>query len=124
MRYIKALNLNILEQERGACLEEVPCGITGKPSMTQRFGGPRVRVDRHAESAAEHFQTCHVIAMFMRDQNAIEACGGDPRPLEPLRKLTRYKSGINPDGSTSSTDQRAIPSTTAAKDRHTKHGGY
>src|ERR1700732_4993797 len=123
MRYIKALNLNILEQERGACLEEVPCGITGKPSMTQRFGGPRVRVDRHAESAAEHFQTCHVIAMFMRDQNAIEACGGDPGELEPLRNLTRAKSGINEDPALACSDQSAIASTTAAKDRQTKHGG-
>ena len=88
-----------------------------------RLGGLRVRVNGDVEFAAKHFETANVIAMFMREQDAIELFGIHPALLKAQNDLARAQATIDQNFAMIGGDERAVSGTAAPEHRQTEHAG-
>jgi hypothetical protein len=85
------------------------------------FSGERVTINRDVEFAAKHFQAANMIAVFVREQNAIELVGSDAALFQPQDELARTESAINEDFAVIGGDKGAISRAAAAEHGQTEH---
>ena len=97
MRHVKALNLDVLKQEREPWLEQIPSGILSKPTVAQRFRSPEIGIDRNAKSPAKNLEPGNMVVVLMCNQDAVQARRVDTRRFEALRDLSRAEPGIYQD---------------------------
>jgi len=97
MRHVKALNLDILQQERDACLEQIPSGIISQPAVAQRFRSPEIGINRNAKSPAKNLEPGNMVVVLVCNQDAVQARRVDTRRFEALRDLSRAEPGIYQD---------------------------
>ena len=62
-----------------------------------------------------------MIAMFVRQEDAIELLGSDPAEREAHNELTRAQSAIDQNPAMIGRDERAVPGAAAAEHRETEH---
>ena len=86
-----------------------------------RFGGERIAINRHGEFAAKNFEPANVIAVFVREQDAIELFGRHAALFETQNDLARAQSAIDENFAVIGRDQRAIPGAAAAEHGETEH---
>src|SRR5438067_1236432 len=70
---------------------------------------------------AEHFEPANMIAVFVRQEHAIELPRRDPALLEPDHDLPRAQSTIDQDPAMIGRDQGAIPRAAAAEHGQSEH---
>ena len=93
-------------------------------AAADRFRGQGIAIDRHVKLPAEHFQTADVIAMFVRQEHAIELRGRHPAKREPHDELARAQAAIDEQSAVIGHDQRAISRAAAAEHREAEHARY
>ena len=62
-----------------------------------------------------------MIAVLMRNKDAVEACRTDAKGLKSEGNLSRTETGVDKDPASVGGDQRAVPRAATAKHRQTKH---
>ena len=65
-----------------------------------------------------------MVAMFVREQDAIELFGGHSALLQPQHDLSRAQSAIDQKLAMIGRDQRAVARTPAPQHRETEHAPY
>src|SRR5205809_7273216 len=70
---------------------------------------------------AEHFEPANMIAVFVRQEHAIELPRRDSALLEPDHDLSRAESVIDQDPAMIGRDQGAIPRAAAAEHGQSEH---
>jgi hypothetical protein len=83
--------------------------------------GLRGRENRHWILFQENLEPFHMIAVFVRQEDAAKRCRIDPEVSEPQRELFRAQSGIDHQTHATALDDRRVSATTAAKHRETNH---
>src|SRR6266568_2178597 len=125
MRHGKSLDENVADGElgTGAKNSPVPMSIQGVIAP-DRFGSECVAVNRHGQFPAENFEATNVIAMLVREQNAIEILWVHAALLESKRNLSRAQSAINQNFAVVGRNQRTIPGAPAPEHGQTEHDRY
>jgi hypothetical protein len=95
-----------------------------RTTAAHRFGGLRIRVNRHVQFPAENFEAANVVPMFVREQNAVELLGQHAALLQPENDLARAQSAIDQNLAMIGRNQRTISGTAAAEHRQTEHELY
>ena len=87
------------------------------------FRGERVAINRHIKFAAKHFEPANMIAVLVREQNAIKLLGPHLALGETERELPRAQSTINQQPAMIGRDQCAVAAAAAAEHGQTEHAG-
>ena len=87
-----------------------------------RFCRQRIAINRHIKFAAENFESADMIAMFVREKDAIELLRRDTALLQTQDQLPRAQPAIDKNLAMISCDQRAVSRAPAAEHRQAEHG--
>ena len=121
VRHRKRLDMDIADRKIRSGPEQPPVSMPRKNAAADRFRGEGIAVDGNSVFPAEHFEPANVIAMFVREENAIELARGDSALFEPQDELTRAQSTINEQPAMIGRDKRAISGAAAAEHGETEH---
>src|SRR5205085_11262388 len=89
MRNRKSLDQNVANSEFRPSAEETPVAVFAQNLATDRFCRLRVAINWNGEFATENFQPANMIAMFMREQHAIELIWFETTLCQPHHDLAR-----------------------------------
>ena len=121
MRDRKSLDGDIADGKFRAGPEQAPVAMRCERSASNRFRGKRVAINRHLIFAAEHFEPANMIAMFVREQDAIELFRRDPAKRETIHDLPRAQSAIDQEPAMIGRDQGRISGAAASEHGQTEH---
>ena len=88
---------------------------------SDRFGGEGVAENRNGKFTAEHFEAADVVAMFMREKNAIQLRWCDATLFQAQSQLSRAQSAVDENLAVIGGEQRAISGTATAEHGQTEH---
>ena len=81
-----------------------------------------IAINRQIKFAAENFKSANVIAMFVREQHAVELIRRDAALGQTQYQLPCAQSAIDKNLAMISCDQRTVPRAPAAKHGQAEHG--
>ncbi len=90
-------------------------------AATNRFGRKRIAINWDAKFPAKHFQAANVIAVFVRNEHAIELFRRDAAKREPQDELARAQSAIDQKPAMIGREQGRIPRAAASEHREAEH---
>ena len=123
VRHGKRLHGDVTDRELRARSKNSPLAMLfEQPIVPDRFGRQRVAINRYVEFAAENLESADVIAMFMREQNAVELFGCHATVLETENNLSRAQPAIEENFAMIGRDQCAIARAAAAEHGQAEHG--
>ena len=97
--------------------------LTAKEPVTaNRFRGQCIAKNRHGKFAAKNFKPADMIAVFVREKNAIELFWRDTTMFQAQHQLSRAQPTIDKNFAMISRDKRAVSRAPAAEHRQAEHG--
>jgi hypothetical protein len=125
MRDQKRLHGDVANREFCAGAKNPPVTMSIQRALTlDCFGGERVAINRNVKLAAENFEPADVVAMLVREENAVEPVGRYAALLKAQRYLPGAQSAIDKNFAVISRDKRAVPGTAAAEHGQAEHVRY
>jgi hypothetical protein len=124
VRHRESLHGDVANLELGAGPKDSPIPMSIQRTVgAHRFGRLRIRVDGNVEFAAKNFQTANVIAMFVREQNAVDLLRINAALLETKSDLARAEAAVDQNPAMIGRHERAVSGAAAPEHRQTKHAG-
>ncbi len=122
VRHGKSLHDNVADREFCAGAKNPPITMSIQRAIApDRFGGERVAINRHVQFAAENFEPANVIAVLVREQNAIEPVRRHAALFKAQDNLPGAQSAIDKNFTVIGRHKRAVPGTAAAEHGQTEH---
>jgi hypothetical protein len=116
------LDDNVADREFCARAKNPPVTMSIQRALTlDCFGGERIAINRNVKFAAENFEPTDVVAMLMREENAVEPVGRYAALLKAQRYLPGAQSTIDKNFAVIGRHKRAVPGTAAAEHGQTEH---
>jgi hypothetical protein len=116
------LHDNVADREFCAGAENPPVTMSIQQAVaTNRFGGERVAINRHVKFAAKNFQAANMIAVLVREQDAIELAERHAALFETQDDLPRAQSTIDKNLAMIGRDEGAVSGAAAPEHRQTEH---
>jgi len=123
VRHGKRLYGDVANRKLGAGRKDSPVAVPLERGIASHsFSRQCVAINRYIKFAAENFESANVIAMLVREKDAIELLRQDPAPLQTQDQLPRAQPAIDKKFAMSSCDQRAVSRAPAAEHRQAEHG--
>ncbi len=117
----KARDHRAADLKFASSLKDFPCAELDA-SVVEKFFGQGGRIDRHLVFSQKNLEAFYVIAVFVSDQDAIEAGGIDTDRLHSRRQLFRAQASIEHQPHAAALDYRRIATTATSKHRETHRG--
>ena len=105
-----------------AGFEDFPCARLDA-GVVEKFFGQSGRVDRHLVFSQKDLEAFDVIAVFVSEQDAIEAGGIDTDRLHSRRQLFRTQARVEHQPHAAALDHRRVATTATSKHRKTHRDG-
>src|SRR5260370_25642476 len=123
MRHGKRLHRDVTDRELGASGKDSPVAVLLDRTVAANcFCRQRIAINRYIKFAAENFKSADVIAMFVREKNAIELVRDHAAMLQTQHQLSRAQPAIDKNLPMIGCDQRAVSRAPAAEHLQAEHG--
>ncbi len=125
MRHRECLHRDVADGELGTGGKDSPVTMSREQSVaSNRLRRQRVAINRHVKFSAENFKSANVIAVFVREKDAIQLVGRDAALCQTQYQLPRAQPAIDKNLAMIRRDQRAVSRAPAAKHGQAEHGTY
>jgi hypothetical protein len=122
VRNRKGLHCDIADGKLGPGAKEPPIPVLLEHAVAANgFGRESVAINGDREFAAQDFQATDMVAMFVRDQDAIELLRRDAALREAQDQLTRAQSAVDQNAAMVGGKERAVPGAAAAEYGQAEH---
>jgi len=117
------LHGDVANRKLGTSREDAPVAVSLEWAVaTRSFCRQRVAINRHIKFPAKDFKTADVIAVFVREKDAIQPLGHDAALLQTQHQLPRAQPAIDKNLAMIRCNQGAVSRASAAEHGQAEHG--
>ena len=124
VRHGECLHCDVADGKVCAGAKEPPVWMSGERTGADRFRGESVAINRDTKFPTKHLESADVIAVFMREQDAIELIGRHPAEREPEDELARAQPAIDEKPAMIGREEGGVPRAPAPEHREAEHARY
>ena len=123
VRYWECLHRDIADRKLSAGGKQSPVPASLRETTgSKRLSRKPVAVNRQLEFVTENFKPKNVIAVFVRENNAVQLLRRNSTLLQAQHDLPRAQTAINENIAMLGSDQGAVPGAPAAEHDQAEHG--